>query len=95
MKKRVFTIAALAASVIGIAEARNIRVWVNGSGTAQEDNRDSALSEATDAATKQANAICTGTVVDVEKTSTICFGGGDNPYACTVFVKAACQLPGR
>lgn len=93
MKKRILTMVALAASVIGAAEARSITIWVNGSGMATESDRDSAVSEATDNATQQANAICTGTVLNVEKTATLCFGGSDdNPFVCTVFVKAACQI---
>lgn len=95
MKKRILTMVALAASVIGIAEARTITIWVNGGGVATESDRDSAVSEATDSATQEANAICTGTVTTVEKTSTLCFGGDDNPYVCTVFVKAACQITGK
>jgi hypothetical protein len=95
MKKRILTIVALAASVIGSAEARTINMWVFGSGTAQEDERESAVDEATDNATQQANAVCVGTVVDVVKTGTTCFGGGDNPYTCMVFVKAACQIQAR
>lgn len=95
MKKRLLTIVALAASVVGLAEARTMTMWVFGSGTAQEDDRDSAMSEATDNATQQANAVCIGTVVNVEKTGNTCFGGGDNPYTCMVFVKAACQVQVR
>jgi len=95
MKRKILTMVALAASVIGIAEARTITIWVNGSGMATEGDRDSAVSEASDNATQQANAICTGTVVNVEKTSTLCFGGDGNPYVCTVFVKAACQITGK
>lgn len=95
MKKRILTMVALAASVIGIAGARTITIWVNGGGVATESDRDSAVSEATDSATQEANAICTGTVTTVEKTSTLCFGGDDNPYVCTVFVKAACQITGK
>lgn len=96
MKKNILTMVALAASVIGIAEARTITIWVNGSGMATEPDRASAVSEASDYATQQANAICTGTVVNVEPTSTLCFGGdNDSPYVCTVFVKAACQITGK
>jgi hypothetical protein len=95
MKKRILSIVALAASVIGIAEAGAVTIWVTGSGTVQDGDRESAVREAADVAAEQANAVCIGTVVDVEKTSSICFGGGDNPYACTVFVKAACQIQGR
>ena len=95
MKKRMLTIVALAASVIGVAQARTINMWVFGSGTATEDDRGSAVSEATDNAVEQANAICIGTVVNVEKTGTTCFGGGDSPYTCMVFVKAACQVQTR
>ena len=95
MKKRMLTIVALVASVVGTAEARTFNMWVFGSGTAQSDDRESAVSEATDNATQQANAVCIGTVVDVVKTGTTCFGGGDNPYTCMVFVKAACQVQSR
>jgi len=93
MKKRILTMVALVASVVGAAEARNFVYWVNGSGMATEPDRASAVSEATDNATQQANAICTGTVMNVEPTGTLCFGGtDDSPYVCTVFVKAACQV---
>jgi hypothetical protein len=95
MKKRMLAIVALAVSVFSIAEARTITLWVFGSGTAQEDDRDAAVNEATDNATQQANAMCIGTVVNVEKTGTTCFGGGDTPYNCMVFVKAACQAQVR
>jgi len=96
MKKRILTVVALAASFIGAAEARNITIWVTGSGTATESDRGSAVDEATEQASEQANAICIGTVVNVERTGTTCFGGDDdNPYTCMVFVKAACQLQGR
>ena len=92
MKKRMLTIICLAASVFAVAEAATITIWTFGGGTAQEDDRDAAVSEALDQATQQANAACMGTVVNVEKTGTTCFGGGDSPYTCTVFVKAACKI---
>lgn len=96
MRKRIAMMVVLAAGLIGAAEARTITIWVNGGGVATEADRDSAVSEATDSATQEANAICTGTVTTVEKTSTLCFGGdGENPYVCTVFVKAACQITGK
>ncbi len=92
MKKHILTIAALLASTIGIAGARELTLWVSGSGTAQESDRASAVSEATDTATQQANAVCIGEVVNVEPTGTSCFGGGDSPYTCMVFVKAECRI---
>lgn len=46
MKKSILTIAALLASTVGIAEARDITIWVSGGGTAQESDRDAAVSEA-------------------------------------------------
>ncbi len=93
MKKQVLTIAVLLASIIATGEARDITMWVSGSGTAQESDRDSAVNEATDTATQQANAVCIGQVVTVEKTGTTCFGGdGNSPYTCMVFVKAQCQI---
>ena len=95
MKKRLLAVVAVAASLLAVAEARTITTWVFGSGTAQEDDRDAAVSEATDQATQQANNTCMGMVVTVEKTGTTCFGGGDNPYTCLVFVKAACQIQVR
>jgi hypothetical protein len=93
MKKRMIATAVLAASLMGVAEARIMTFFVNGSGMATESDRDTAVSEATDNATQQANAICTGVVTNVEKTGTMCVGGTDDiPYVCTVFVKAACQV---
>lgn len=55
MKKRLLIIVAAAASLLAVAEARTITTWVFGSATAQEDDRDAAVSEATDQATQQAN----------------------------------------
>ena len=96
MKKQVLTIAVLAASIIGVAEAGNITMWVTGSGTAQERDRQSAVSQASDTATEQANAVCIGEVVRVERTGTSCLGGdGDSPYTCMVFVKAECRIHTR
>ncbi len=93
MKKHILTIAALLASTIGIAEAREITLWVSGSGSAQESDRASAVSEATEAATEQANALCVGEVVTVEPTGTSCLGGdGDIPFTCLAFVKAECRI---
>jgi hypothetical protein len=93
MKKHILTIAALLASTIGVAEARELTIWITGGGTAQESDRGSAVSEATEQATEQANATCIGEVVNVEPTGTSCFGGdGDSPYTCMVFVKAECRI---
>ena len=93
MKKQILTIAALLASIVGVAEARELTLWVTGGGTAQESDRASAVSEATDSATQQANALCIGEVVTVETTGTSCLGGdGDNPYTCMAFVKAECRI---
>lgn len=92
MKKSILTAAVLLASTIGIANAREITMWVSGSGTAQESDRASAVSEARETATEQANAVCIGEVVNVEPTGTSCFGGGDSPYTCMVFVKAECRI---
>jgi hypothetical protein len=93
MKKYILTIAALLASTIGVAGARELTLWVSGSGTAQESDRASAVSEATDQATQMANATCIGEVVNVEPTGTSCFGGdNDSPYTCMVFVKAECRI---
>ena len=95
MKRRLLTLVAAAVSLLAIAEARTITTYVFGSGTAQEDDRDAAVGEAAGQATQQANNSCMGMVVAVEKTGTTCFGGGDNPYTCLVFVKAACQIQVR
>jgi len=95
MKRHILTFAALLSFTIGIAQARDITLWVTGSGTAQEADQASAVSEATQAATEQANAICIGVVEVVEPTGTSCFGGGDSPYSCVVVVKAECQIHTR
>jgi len=95
MKKRMLALVVLVVSAFSVAEARTITIWLFGSGTAQEDDRDAAVNEASDNATQQVNAMCVGTVVDVEKTGTTCVGGGDMPYSCMVFVKAACQAQVR
>jgi len=95
MKKRILALTIAALSVIGIAEARFTTYWVFGSGTAQDEDRQSAISQAYDQATESANATCIGSVVEVERTGTSCLGGGDSPFTCVVFVKAACQVHTR
>ena len=92
MKKKVL-LATIALSVCLIAEARPFRFWVFASGNAQDSNRDSAVSEAYDNATQQANAICTGTIIQTERTGTSCLGGSDGvDYTCMVFVKGLCEV---
>jgi hypothetical protein len=75
---------------------KEIRVWVFGSGTATEPDRAAADSEAFDAASTQANAICTGKIdSNYIKTSDVCLKQGsddDTQYFCAVSVKAQCLL---
>jgi len=93
MKKQVRTIAALLASMIGTAEAKDVTLWLTQIGTAQDSDRDSAANEAAEQATEQTNALCIGQVVAVERTGTSCFGGdGSSPFTCIVTVKAECQV---
>jgi hypothetical protein len=47
-----------------LGKAREITLWVTGGGTAQESDRASAVSEAIETATEQANASCIGKVVN-------------------------------
>ena len=93
MRKTILAITALAVSLIAMAEAAPVRFWVFGSGSAQDPDKQSATSQAYDSAVDQANAICTGTVVQVERTSAFCLGGSDDsPFTCMVTVKALCQV---
>jgi hypothetical protein len=86
-------------SVVTLAAAITVRVWVFGTGSATEPDRSSAMSEATDQATQQANATCTGVVVTNETTGSFCTTSSDDDgttqYACTAMVKALCEIQGR
>lgn len=75
-----------------------IAIWVTGSGSATENDRGSADSEALDQATNQVNAECVGEIDTVEKTSDSCVtfdGDSSTSYACSVTVKAKCVVRGR
>jgi hypothetical protein len=92
-KTMLFAFTALMLSVACIMEAKEFRFWVFGSGTAQDSDRASAVSQATDSATQQINAGCIGTVETVEQTGTTCLGGNnETPYTCLVFAKGLCKV---
>jgi hypothetical protein len=92
MRKKILVMTAMAASVIGIAEAKPFFMTVLGTGVVQDADRDAASNQASDQAVQSASANCAGTVVRAIKSPAICFGGGDNPYTCTVIVTATCQI---
>lgn len=95
MRKKLLVISAVL-SAVTLAGAMSVRVWVFGSGSASESDKGSAMSEAVDQATQQANAICTGVVVTTETTGNFCTsssdGDGNAQYSCTAMVKALCQV---
>jgi hypothetical protein len=92
MRNKILVWTAAAVSVIGIAEAKPFFMTVLGTGVAQDSDRDSASSQASDQAAQSASNSCAGTIVRAIKSPPICFGGGDNPYTCTVVVTATCQI---
>lgn len=93
MKRNIAAIAALAAlSLVCSRQVRGSLSWVYGSGTAQDVNRKSAISQASDAAAEQINAGCAGNVVTVDRTGTNCLGGHDgSPSTCLVFARGICD----
>ena len=92
MRKKILVMTAMVASVIGMAEAKPFFMTVLGTGVIQDSDRDSAADQAADQAVQNANNSCAGRVVQAIKSPPICFGGGDNPYTCTVVVTATCQI---
>jgi len=81
-------------------EREPVILWLSGSGSATENDRGSADSEALNQATSQVNAECVGEVEIVETTSDNCVtlgGGGDTPpsYSCVVLVKGKCVVHRR
>ncbi len=76
--------------------AGSVRVWVFGMpGAATESDKQSAMSEAADRATENANGMCTGSVVNTSVTSNICFHTGnddDGNWICTASAKAFCEI---
>ena len=72
--------------------------WLFGNGSATENDRASADSEALDQATDQVNSACVGDVEAVVKTGDSCVstGGEDTPsFTCTVIVKGKCLINKR
>lgn len=92
MRKKILVMTAMVASVIGMVDAKPFFMTVLGTGVIQDSDRDSAASQAADQAVQNANNSCAGRVVQAIKSAPICFGGGDNPYTCTVIVTATCQI---
>jgi hypothetical protein len=92
MRKKMIAVAAVIALVMGAVEAKPIFMTVLGTGVVQDTDRSSAASQAVDQAMDSANSSCVGTIVKAVKSPPICFGGGDNPYTCTVIVTATCQI---
>jgi hypothetical protein len=91
MRKKILVVAA--ALTMGIVEAKPILIPVIGTGVVQDADRGTAASQATDAALQNLSDSCAGSVMNVIKIPPICFGGGDdNPYTCTVVVKATCRI---
>jgi hypothetical protein len=85
-------------SMVLSARAITVRLWVSGIGNATESDRSTALSEATDQATQQANATCTGEVLNTETTGSFCSTNTDEngtQYSCIATVKALCEIRGR
>lgn len=95
MRKKLLVISAVL-SAVTLAGAMTVQVWVFGSGSASESDRGSAMSEAVDQATQQANATCVGMVVTTETTGSFCTtssdGDGNTQYSCTAMVKSLCQV---
>jgi hypothetical protein len=81
---------------VGIAQSREFRFAVSGSGSATASDRQEALDEAYDKASDQARAVCgggNGQARHIERTGSNCtaVGSGDNSrYSCMVFVRADC-----
>ena len=98
MRKNIWVLSVLLSGVT-LAGAITVRVWVFGSGSGSELDRNSAMSEAVDQATQQANAICTGAVVNTETTASFCTtynnDDGTTQYNCTAMVKSLCEIQGR
>jgi hypothetical protein len=92
MRNKILVMTAVAASIIGLAEAKPFFMTVLGTGVVQDTDRDSAASQASDQAVQSANDNCAGTIVKEIKSPAICFGGGDNPFTCTVIVTATCRI---
>lgn len=98
MRKKLLVLSAVL-SAVTLAGALTVRVWVFGSGSSTESDRGSAISEAVDQATQQANATCVGVVVTSETTGSFCTSSSDDDgntqYSCTAMVKALCEIQGR
>jgi hypothetical protein len=81
---------------VGLAQSREFRFAVSGSGSATASDRQEALDEAYDKASDQARTVCgggNGQAHRIERTGSNCtaLGSSDNQrYSCMVFVRAEC-----
>jgi hypothetical protein len=83
----------VAVAVPGIAQSREFRFSVTGSGSATGSDQSEATDEAFEKAKESARTICTGRVDRFERTGSNCvtLGSDDNrQYSCLVFVRADC-----
>jgi hypothetical protein len=67
MKQRLMATIPMAVSLMAVAETRTMATWVFGFGIAREDERDAAVSQETEQAVPQANAVRSGSAVEMEK----------------------------
>jgi len=90
----VVTVVCLAS--VCVAQSREIRFFVTGSGSATGTDRQAALDDAYDKASEQARLFCAGGAGQarhVERTGSSCveLGDGENRrFSCMVFVSAEC-----
>jgi hypothetical protein len=92
VRKKILVLAAMAVSVIGIAEVKPFFMTVLGTGVVQDSDQGSAAEQAADQAVQNANNSCACRGVRAIKSPPICFGDGDNPYKFKVIVIATCQI---
>jgi hypothetical protein len=95
-----WTAFAISTTVMIGQQMRTMTAYTTGTGSASEPDRSQSLDEATEQAQNWANSSCIGTMTTTNTTSSGCvkIGSVDEnnvSYACTVTVKAACEIQYR
>jgi hypothetical protein len=101
VKAIILSLALVVPSTVSVAQQmRTMTTYTNGSGSATESDRQSAMDEATETAQNWANSTCIGTVTNTNTTSSSCIKLGSDEdnnvtYTCMVTVKATCEIQYR
>lgn len=98
VKTIAMTCVLLGSGMMPAQQMRTTIIYTTGQGSSTNADKGQATSDATQTATNWASSSCIGTVTDTNVTFSQCspIGSGDDMvYACTVTVRAKCEIQSR